>query len=55
MKLEWRVNILKQPSANVLVLLWLHKSLELFGQIFVNSKNSNAREFSKAPTKMMVF
>ena len=60
----WRVNILEQPLANVLFLLWLHKSrkrassvaiFQPFGQIFANSNNFDVRVFSKAPPKMLVF
>ena len=55
--MHWKVSILEQPSA-VLFLLWLHKSrertssvatLELRGQIYVNSNNFDVRVFSKAP------
>ena len=61
--MHWKVSILEQPSA-ILFLLWLLISrqikvsvaiLELFGQINVNSNNSDVRVFSKAPTQMLVF
>ena len=67
-ELEWSVNILEELSANILFLLWLHKSTEeqvwklyssfsdkLLKNTEVNSNNFDVRQFSKAPPKMLVF